>query len=128
MSPLGSHSVPAPAPSRGAADRLGAVGVAMAVLAVMETVLGLWMVLAPSSFFDVVGPFGARNDHYIRDMASWELALAVGAALAVRHVRWRVPVLALATTHFALHALNHAVDVGQSDPSWVGPADLLSLA
>jgi hypothetical protein len=28
---------------------------------------------------------------------------------------------------FTLHALNHLVDVGDADPSWVGPFDLVSL-
>lgn len=102
--------------------------VAVTVLAAVQLVLGGWMVLAPGSFYDVVAPFGAQNDHGLRDMASWELALAAGAVAAVRRPAWRAPVVALALAHYALHALNHLVDVGDADPHWVGPADLASLA
>jgi hypothetical protein len=42
----------------------------------------------------------------------------------VRRVSWRVPLLAFAVLQYALHALNHLVDVGEADPSWLGPANL----
>ena len=29
----------------------------------------------PATFFDYVGPFGARNDHYLGDVASFYAAL-----------------------------------------------------
>jgi hypothetical protein len=29
---------------------------------------------------------------------------------------------------FALHGLNHLIDVGSADPGWVGPLDLAMLA
>jgi len=38
-----------------------------------------------------------------------------------------VPVLALALVHTGLHALNHLLDVGEADPSWVGVFDLTTL-
>lgn len=100
---------------------------AVAVLAAAQLALGAWMCLATSSFYDVVAPFGPENGHGLRDMASWELALATGAAAAVRRPAWRAPVLALALVHYVLHAVNHLVDVGGADPGWVGPADLVSL-
>ncbi len=100
---------------------------ALIALGVVQLALGVWMALAPGVFFEVVAPFGARNDHLLRDMASWELALAVLAFAAAARPAWRVPVVALALMHFALHALNHLVDVGGADPGWVGPADLASL-
>ncbi len=100
----------------------------MLALGVYELALGAWMALSPGSFFERAGPFGVRNDHYLRDMASWELALGLVALLAASRERWRVPVLALAAIHFGLHALNHLLDVGDADPGWVGPADLAALA
>jgi UPF0716 family protein affecting phage T7 exclusion len=45
----------------------------------------------------------------------------------VRRERWRVPVLALALIQYALHSLNHLIDIGDSDPSWLGPANFVSL-
>jgi peptidoglycan/LPS O-acetylase OafA/YrhL len=96
-------------------------------LGVYQLALGAWMALAPASFFDTAGPFGIRNDHYIRDMATWELTLGVVALVAVARPRWRLPVLCVAVVHYALHTVNHLVDVGDADPSWVGPFDLIAL-
>jgi hypothetical protein len=101
---------------------------AVGALAAVQGLLGTWMVVSPGSFAERVAPFGARNDHLLRDMASWELALAALAAVAVARPAWRAPVVALALVHFALHAVNHLVDVGEADPGWVGPADLALLA
>ena len=70
-------------------------------------VLGLWQAIAPGPFYDAIGPFGPRNDHYTRDAATWSLALGVALLLADRRPSWRVPVLALATLQSALHAINH---------------------
>ena len=85
------------------------------------------MALAPGTFFAEVGPYGARNDHYVRDMASWELALGIVALVAARRPSWRAPVLAIALVHYALHALNHVLDVGDARPEWLGPANLAAL-
>jgi hypothetical protein len=97
-------------------------------LGLYQLALGLFMILAPGTFFTEVGPFGPRNDHYIRDNATWELALAAAALVAVARLSWRVPVLAIAAVHYALHAVNHLVDVGEATPAWVGVADLVLLA
>ncbi len=101
---------------------------ALYVLGAYQLALGLLMTVAPGPFFDAIGPFGARNDHYIRDMASWELALAAVAFVAARRPSWRMPVLCVAAVHFALHALNHLVDVDEAVPRSVGPLDLVSLS
>lgn len=101
---------------------------AFLALGVVQLALGLFQVVAPGAFFDTLGPFGERNDHYIRDAASWELALAAAAFVAANRPSWRVPVLAIAAVHYALHAVNHLVDIGESDPGWVGPVDFVALA
>lgn len=100
----------------------------LTALAALQAALGGAMVLAPGWFTENVAAFGARNDHLLRDMASWELALAAVAALAISRPAWRGPVVALALVHFALHAVNHLVDVADADPAWLGPFDLVSLA
>ena len=41
---------------------------------------------------------------------------------------WQVPLLAFATIQYALHVLNHLWDVGDTEPAWLGPANLVSLA
>ena len=86
---------------------------------------GLWLILG--FFHDEIGPYGVRNDHYMGDLATWYLALGAAAFVAVRRTGWRVPVLALAFIQYALHSVNHLIDVGEADPGWLGPANLVSL-
>ncbi len=102
--------------------------VGLYLLGAYQLALGLFMTIAPGTFFAELGPFGARNDHYVRDMASWELALGAVALVAARRPGWRVPVLCLAAVHFGLHALNHLVDVGEAVPRSAGPFALVSLS
>jgi hypothetical protein len=90
--------------------------------------LGLLLWLTPGFFYDSIGPYGARNDHYMADVATWYLALGAVALVALRRESWRIPVIALAFVQYALHSLNHLIDVGEADPGWLGPASLVSLA
>jgi hypothetical protein len=95
--------------------------------AVVQLLTGALLWLAPGFFYDEIGPFGPRNDHYMGDVATFYLALGAALLIAVRRVSWRVPVLALALIQYMLHALNHLIDIGESDPGWIGPADFASL-
>jgi hypothetical protein len=99
----------------------------LVVFAVAQLVLGALLWLAPGFFFDEIGPYGVRNDHYMGDLATWYLALGALALVAVRHSAWRLPVLALAFIQYALHSVNHLIDVGDAHPKWLGPANLVSL-
>ena len=101
--------------------------VLLAVFAAVQVVLGLLLWLTPEFFFEQIGPYGDRNDHYMGDLASWYLALGAAALLALSRPSWRAPVLALALIQYALHSLNHLIDVGEADPSWLGPGNLVSL-
>jgi hypothetical protein len=92
-----------------------------------QLALGLIMVIAPGFFFDNVGPYGAENDHYVRDYATFYLALGLTVLAAVPRPSWRVPILALAAVQYLLHSVNHLVDVGDADPEWLGPANLAAL-
>lgn len=89
--------------------------------------LGLFMIVAPGAFFDSLGAFGVRNDHYIFDNASFELPLGLLLLAALRWPAWRVPALAFATTHWALHALSHLVDTGHRDGATVGWLEFAGL-
>lgn len=93
----------------------------------LQTAQGAWMLVAPGSFFDAVGPFGDRNDHYIRDAATWSLALGVLCLLAAARPSWRLPVLALAALQAGMHGVNHVLDADLADPAWVGTFDAISL-
>jgi len=99
----------------------------LSVFASVQVLTGAGLWLTPGFFHDEIGPYGARNDHYMGDLATWYLALGAATFVAVRHAGWRVPVLALAFIQYALHSINHLIDVGEADPGWLGPANLVSL-
>jgi len=86
------------------------VEVILIVFGLYSVVLGLFMFLAPGTFFDTLGSFGVRNDHYIFDNASFEFPLGLMMLAALRWPSWRVPALAFATLHWGLHALSHIID------------------
>lgn len=94
--------------------------VVLAVFGVYSVSLGLFMLLAPGPFYDTIGAFGMRNDHYILDNASFELPLGLMMLAALKWPRWRVPTLAFATVHWALHSLSHLIDTNHAAGTWVG--------
>jgi hypothetical protein len=93
-----------------------------------QLALAVFMAAAPHAFYTSIGPFGPQNDHYLRDLATYNAALAVGLAIAIRHASWRVPMLAILTVQFALHSVNHLIDISSADPEWVGYFDFFALA
>jgi hypothetical protein len=99
----------------------------LVLFAAVQLVLGLLLWITPGFFFDEIGPYGVRNDHYMGDLATWYLALGAVTLVAVRRASWRVPVLALAFVQYALHSFNHLIDVNHAHPNWLGPANLFSL-
>lgn len=99
------------------------VGVGLGAFALYNLALGLFMLIAPGAFFELIGPFGERNDHYTRDNATFGLALGVAALIAVRVRSWRLPVLVVLAVQFSLHAVNHLVDITAAQPQVVGPID-----
>ena len=101
--------------------------VAVGVLAAYELLLGLWMLVAPHSFFDQIAGFGAYPPHFIRDGATWQIALGVTLFAAVSRVGWRAPLLAFATLQSGLHAINHWVDVDRATSLGLGLFDAISL-
>lgn len=107
-------------------DRLAPV--LLSVLGVAEVLLGAWMIAAPHSFYDAIGPFEGYNAHYVRDAATFTLALGLVALLAVARPSWWAPVLALATAQFGLHAINHVFDASKASSDAVGIFDAVSLA
>jgi hypothetical protein len=92
-----------------------------------QLILGLLLWLTPGFFYDEIGPYPPRNDHYMGDVATFYLALGAVALASVTRERWRIPVLVLALVQYALHSLNHLIDIGGAEPSWLGPANFASL-
>jgi lysylphosphatidylglycerol synthetase-like protein (DUF2156 family) len=100
----------------------------LALAGAYHLALGAVMVLAPRTFFDDLATYGAYNDHYIRDVATFYLALGAVLLVAVARTSWQVPLLAFAAVQYVFHVLNHLWDVGDTEPAWIGPANLVSLA
>jgi hypothetical protein len=98
------------------------------VFVVTQLVTGLLLWVTPGFFYEEVGPFGPRNDHYMGDLATFYLALGAVGLISLRQVSWRVPILTFAVIAYALHSLNHLIDVSEADPSWLGPADLILIS
>jgi hypothetical protein len=121
------RSARVPPAAERAALRHDAVTAGVALLGLYSLALAVFMAVAPHAFYSNVGPFGVRNDHYIRDTATFSAAIGVGLLLALRRPAWRVPMLAISTVQFALHSINHLVDIDKAHPSWNGYFDFFSL-
>jgi hypothetical protein len=106
----------------------GTLAVGVGAFALLELALAVFTAVAPHAFYTAIGPFGSFNSHYLRDVASFEGAMGLALAAAVRRPSWRVPVLALTTAQFALHSVNHLVDIGRAHPRFTGYFDFFSLA
>jgi hypothetical protein len=100
---------------------------ALAVLGVVQLVIGAWLAIDPDSFVDKVAPFGTIDDHFLRDIATFQLATGAALLMAVGRPAWRVPVLFFAVVQGVLHTINHLIDIGDTDPSWQGPFNFASL-
>lgn len=118
--PAGAGALPEHEPS--------VVTVGLVAFAVIQLGLALFMAVSPHGFYTAVGPFGAFNGHYIRDVASFYGAIGVGLLIAVGRASWRVPVLALTSIQYALHSVNHLIDIGKAHPEWTGYFDFFTLA
>ena len=104
--------------------RRDTVDVVLLVVAAQQILLGLFALIAPGAFYDTVAPYPPDNDHFLKDVGSWQVALGSAALYAVRRPAWRAPMLAILALQYGLHAISHAIDVGQSDPEWQGPVAL----
>jgi hypothetical protein len=104
------------------------VEVGIGWFAAYHLALALFMAVAPHAFYTAIGPFGAFNGHYVRDVATYDAAIAVALAVSLARPAWRVPVLALVTLQFALHSINHLFDASSAHPLWTGWFDFATLA
>jgi peptidoglycan/LPS O-acetylase OafA/YrhL len=108
-------------------DRDGLILLGLLLFGLPSLLLGLAMAFAPSAFFELVGPYGVRNDHYIHDTASFQVALAVMLLAGLFRPRWRVPALIANAIQWGLHSISHLIDIANADPTWIGYLDALVL-
>jgi hypothetical protein len=101
---------------------------ALLLLGALSLLLGVFMAVAPGTFVDKIAPFGSgADDHFLRDLATFQLAVGAGLVMSIRRVSWRIPVLFLSFLQGILHTINHLIDIGNTDPGWLGPFDFISL-
>ncbi len=98
------------------------------ILGAYQLALGTFMIVAPGTFFEKIGPYGVQNDHYIRDAATFTLALGLVLLISAWRPGWRVPAIAGALFQYVLHSVNHLVDIGEADPERLGPTNFVLLA
>jgi len=106
----------------------GTLRVAIAVVAAVNLATGLFAAIAPGSFYEEIGTYGAENGHYIGDVAAFYLAAGAGLVIAVSRPSWRVPMLAVVALWWALHALNHLGDVNEASSDGKGITDTILIA
>ena len=99
----------------------------LSILGVAQLVIGVWLAIDPDSFVDEVAAFGPADDHFLRDIATFQLAFGVALLLAVGRPRWRAGVLLVCVVQGVLHTVNHLVDIGGTDPAWQGYFNFFSL-
>ena len=114
-------------PPAARADRAVVLGVV--VLGAIQLFTALSIVVAPHSFFDNVGPFGAYNSHYLGDVASFQGGIGLALIASLWLPALRAGALAVTACTTGLHAINHWIDVGDAHAgSNAGIVDAVSLS
>ena len=97
------------------------------VAAAVQFITGVWLAIAPGNFVDTIASYGTVDHHFLRDIATSYLAMGAALVLSIARPSWRVPVLFLVTAQYAMHTLNHLIDITGTDPAWQGYFDFFSL-
>jgi hypothetical protein len=82
--------------------------------AIYHLVTGFLAMVAPDTFFDDIGRYGAENSHYVGDVGAFVLAGGIALMIAAFRPSWRVPVLGFFAIWYALHAVNHVFDTDEA--------------
>ena len=101
------------------------VRLVLLVVGISQLAVGVWAFVAPGSFYDVVATFPPQNDHFLKDVGSWNVALGLAAVIAARTPSWQRGMLGVLAIQYSLHAVSHAIDVGQATPESKGVSTLV---
>ncbi len=104
-------------PASRAAASADVVTVVLLIVGVTQVAAGLLAFLAPGAFYDLIAGYPPENDHFLKDVGSWSVALGAIALYGARRADWRVPLLALIGLQYALHTGAHIVDAGDAEES-----------
>ncbi len=102
--------------------------IVIVALGLYHAATGLLALLAPGTFFEEIGRYGAENLHYVGDVGAFTAAYGIGLLIAASRRAWWAPLLALGAIWYGLHALNHAFDVDEARSDARGLIDTLLLA
>ena len=97
-------------------------------LAAYHLATGLLALVAPGTFFEEIGRYGAENLHYVGDVGAFQFAAGFGLLVAAERPSWRVPMLMVGAVWYAAHAINHAFDTDEARSDARGIFDTLALA
>src|SRR2546423_12471045 len=61
----------------------------LVVLGALNAASGALALVAPDTFFDQIGRYGAENSHYVGDVGAFVLAFGVAVLVAARRPSWR---------------------------------------
>ena len=98
------------------------------LLALFPLVAGAIALLAPATFFEEIGRYAPRNEHYVGDVGAFNAAYGAALLLAARRRSWRVPLLVLGAGWYGLHGLNHSFDGDEARSQARGVFDTVALA
>ena len=84
---------------------------------IMYSLVGIALLIAPNWFFLNIGTFPPFNRHYMGDLGSFLLPIAVGLIIASRQPQRHMLLIAVIAAGNILHALNHIHDaiIGSGD-------------
>lgn len=100
----------------------------LVVVAAYHVATGVLALVAPNSFFGLIGHYGIENSHYVGDVGAFTLAFGVGLGIAVLRPAWRAPLLWLGALWYGFHAVNHAFDTGEARSEARGWSDTILIA
>lgn len=99
----------------------------LAAFGALTLAIGLWLAISPASFAENVAPYPDAGDHFLRDLGTYNIALGMAFLVAVGRPTWRAPVLFFAAAQATIHAVNHLIDIGDTDPGWLGPVNFAAI-
>lgn len=102
--------------------------VVIGLLGLYHLSTGLLALLAPGTFFEQIGRYGAENLHYVGDVGAFTAAYGIALVVALGRRSWWTPMLALGAIWYGLHAFNHLFDTDEARSDARGWADTVLLA
>jgi hypothetical protein len=88
--------------------------IALALFGAGSLVNGIWMLFDPPGWYvnlpAAVPDTGPLNEHFVRDIGSAFVVMAVGALVAAFRPPLRLPLMAVTSLFYWLHALVHVTD------------------